>query len=83
MSPVSKKRKPEKKKKKKSPSNYLLNKEAVNYICLQCEEEEAIPLGVVRDFDRMDGGDPSVPPKFGCESCGGEMYPEFYKGVHG
>ncbi|NRF96026.1 hypothetical protein HQN89_35075 [Paenibacillus frigoriresistens] len=31
----------------------------------------------------MDGGDPSVPPKFGCESCGGEMYPEFYKGVHG
>jgi hypothetical protein len=55
----------------------------VNYICLQCEEQESIPLGVVRDFDRMDGGDPSVPPKFGCESCGGEMYPEYYKGVHG
>jgi hypothetical protein len=31
----------------------------------------------------MDGGDPSVPPKFACEQCGGEMYPEYYKGVHG
>jgi hypothetical protein len=31
----------------------------------------------------MDGGDPSVPPKFGCESCGGEMYPEYDKGVQG
>ena len=30
----------------------------------------------------MDGGDPSVPPKFSCEQCGGEMYPEYYKGVH-
>lgn len=28
----------------------------------------------------MDVGDPNVPPKFGCER---EMYPEFYKGVHG
>lgn len=55
----------------------------MNYICLQCEEQEAIPLEVVRDFDRMDGGDPRIPPKFGCESCGGEMYPEYYKGVHG
>ncbi|SEC68419.1 hypothetical protein SAMN05443246_4979 [Paenibacillus sp. GP183] len=31
----------------------------------------------------MDGGDPSVPPKFACEQCGGEMYPEYYKGVYG
>jgi hypothetical protein len=31
----------------------------------------------------MDDGDPEVPPQFACESCGGEMYPEYYKGVHG
>jgi hypothetical protein len=50
---------------------------------LRCDEKEAIPLGVVRDFDMMDDGDPEVPPQFTCESCGGEMYPEYYKGVHG
>jgi hypothetical protein len=83
VSPVSKKRKPAKRKKKNEQKGSQLTNKTVNYICLQCEEEEAIPLGVVRDFDRMDGGDPSVPPKFGCESCGGEMYPEYYKGVQG
>ncbi len=31
----------------------------------------------------MDGGNPMIPPMFFCEACGGEMYPEFYKGVHG
>lgn len=64
-------------------SKYLLSKESINYICLQCEEEEAIPLKVVQDFDRMDKGDPTVPPKFSCEECGGEMYPEYYKGLKG
>ncbi|MBB6514452.1 hypothetical protein GGQ92_003305, partial [Gracilibacillus halotolerans] len=29
----------------------------------------------------MDGGDPTVPPQFSCEQCGGEMYPEYYKGI--
>jgi hypothetical protein len=60
-----------------------LSKESINYICLQCEEEEVIPLKVVQDFDRMDEGDPTVPPKFACEACGGEMYPEYYKGLKG
>jgi hypothetical protein len=23
------------------------------------------------------------PFQFACEKCGGEMYPEYYKGVHG
>ncbi len=78
ISPVSKKRKPDKKKK----PNPLTNGQ-VKYICLSCLEAELIPLKVVRDFDRMDGGDPSVPPQFRCESCGGTMYPEHYKGVHG
>lgn len=61
----------------------MLDNQHVNYVCLDCEEEELIPLGVVQDFDRMDSGDPSVPPKFGCEHCGGEMYPEHYIGIHG
>ncbi|RAU90756.1 hypothetical protein DQG13_30245 [Paenibacillus sp. YN15] len=55
----------------------------VNYVCLQCQEEEAIPLKVVRDMDMMDDGDPSVPPRFACEACGGEMHPEYYKSLHG
>lgn len=55
----------------------------VNYICLQCREKEEIPYTVVRDYDLMDDGDPEVPPQFSCKACGGEMYPEYYKGVHG
>ncbi|NOU85517.1 hypothetical protein GC102_06955 [Paenibacillus sp. LMG 31460] len=55
----------------------------MNYICLTCSESENIPLNVVRDFDRMDQGDRAVPPQFTCESCGGAMYPEYYKGIHG
>ncbi|HWQ41541.1 MAG TPA: hypothetical protein VN456_05840 [Desulfosporosinus sp.] len=23
------------------------------------------------------------PPQFSCEKCGGDMYPEYYKGLHG
>ena len=38
---------------------------------------------MVREFDAMDDGDPTVPPQFNCEKCGGEMYPEYYKGLHG
>jgi hypothetical protein len=55
----------------------------VNYVCLQCNEEEKIPLGVVKQFDMMDDGDPTVPPQFACAKCGGGMYPEYYKGIHG
>ena len=55
----------------------------VKYICLQCDVEEEIPLSIVRELDRMDDGDPTVPPQFSCENCGGAMYPEHYKGIHG
>ena len=55
----------------------------VNYVCLSCQENEEILLSVVRDFDAIDEGDPEVPPQFACEGCGGEMNPEYYKGVHG
>jgi uncharacterized Zn finger protein len=81
MSPVSRKRKAVKKKKK--PQSGLRSKETIKYICLQCSSEEEIPLQVVRNFDVMDDGDPTVPPQFRCEECGGAMYPEYYKGVHG
>ncbi len=79
MSPVSKKRKVVKKKKKLVQHSV----EAVSYICLQCGASEEIPLQVVRNFDAMDNGDPTVPPQFSCEDCSGQMYPEYYKGIHG
>ncbi|GGD52273.1 hypothetical protein [Paenibacillus nasutitermitis] len=31
----------------------------------------------------MDIGDPMASPQFSCGFCGGAMYPEYYKGVHG
>ena len=56
---------------------------AVRYVCLQCNIEEDIPEKVVKYFDVMDDGDTSVPPRFSCEACGGEMRPINYTGVHG
>ncbi|WP_156942521.1 hypothetical protein [Alkalihalobacterium bogoriense] len=38
---------------------------------------------MVRDVGLMNGGDPLTPPMLSCETCGGELYPEYYKGVHG
>ena len=55
----------------------------ISYICLECHENEEIPLDVVRTMDAMDDGDSTVPPQFSCEKCGGTMYPEYYKGLHG
>jgi hypothetical protein len=76
-----------KKKKKKpttpTPSKYLLSKQNISFVCLACHEKEDIPLNVVRDFDLMNDCDSTTPPMFSCEKCGGQMYPEYYKGVHG
>ena len=47
----------------------------VSYRCCQCNRHEDIPADVVNFFDVMDPGDPSVPPRFRCEKCGGEMLP--------
>lgn len=55
----------------------------VNFVCIGCRKNERIPLSVVRDFDDMDAGDPEVPLHFICGACGNEMYPEYYKGIHG
>ncbi|MEC5423877.1 hypothetical protein QGM71_10280 [Virgibacillus sp. C22-A2] len=38
------------------------------------------PYNVVEGFDLTDGEDPTTPPRFSYEQCGGEMYPKFYKG---
>lgn len=68
----------------KSPvSKALLDKLAINYICLQCEEQEKFPYDAIRSFELMDGAGPSAPPQFVCGVCGGTMYPEYYKGVQG
>ena len=82
ISPVSKHR--TKRKKQKKGTDHLLKKRTnVNYVCLGCHEKEEIPYDVVKDFDVMDDGDPTTPPMFSCEQCGAEMYPEYYKGIHG
>ncbi|WP_217592120.1 hypothetical protein [Cohnella sp. GbtcB17] len=71
------KRKPAKKKKHRP-----LTTGQVQFICLSCNEKELVPLKVVRDFDRMNARDSCVPPQFTCESCGGKMYSEHYKGIY-
>ena len=58
-------------------------KTVVRFVCLQCNIEEDIPKEVVDYCDMMDDGDTSVPPRFSCEACGGEMCPKEYVGVHG
>ena len=47
------------------------NKLTIKYICLQCKMEEEIPKSVVDNFDAMDDGDLSVPPRFTCNKCHG------------
>jgi uncharacterized Zn finger protein len=55
----------------------------VKFKCLSCGKIEEIPRDVVEYFDEMDGGDPSVPPRFNCEKCGNLMQPVYYKSVYG
>ena len=55
----------------------------VKFKCLSCSKIEEIPRDVVENFDEMDGGDPSVPPRFDCQKCGGLMQPVYYKSVYG
>ncbi len=66
-----------KKKEKKEKARPIQKKEpTITYLCLQCNIEEEIPEDVVRYFDLVDPGDPTVPPRFACEKCGGEMRPK-------
>jgi len=63
------------KKPKQSKSN---NSEAILFRCVKCKSEEWIPKDVVDFFDIMDTGDPTVPPRFDCQSCSGKMEPVQY-----
>jgi len=55
------------------------NDQSVLFRCLKCKFEELIPKDVVDYFDIMDGGDPTVPPRFDCQSCNtGKMQPVHY-----
>jgi hypothetical protein len=61
-----------------------LQGDSVRYKCLACEIEEEIPRRVVEMFDILDDdGDLSVPPRFSCKECDGQMEPIEYMGVHG
>jgi hypothetical protein len=54
------------------------NPQHVLFRCIICNFEEQIPKDVVDYFDIMDGGDPSIPPRFDCQSCSGKMQPVYY-----
>ncbi|MBM4137525.1 MAG: hypothetical protein FJ241_11950 [Nitrospira sp.] len=59
----------------KIKSSWKIQNGKVSYICSQCNTKEDIPADVVNLFDILDPGDPSVPPRFSCEKCGGIMLP--------
>lgn len=55
----------------------------VRFRCIECGKEEDIPRDVVERLDFEDGGDLSVPPRFDCTDCDGQMEPIHYVSVHG
>ena len=57
----------------KPRGSWKINDGQVSYRCSQCNTNEGIPADVVNFLDVIDPGDPSVPPRFRCEKCGGEM----------
>ena len=69
--------------KEKKKLENRLKEETVKYRCLSCGYEEEIPEIVVMEFDLMDQGDTSVPPRFDCEMCDEQMEPVYYESVHG
>jgi len=55
------------------------NDSSVLFRCTTCNFEELIPKDVVDFFDIMDGGNPSFPPRFDCQTCHfGKMQPVYY-----
>jgi len=50
----------------------------IQFRCTTCGFEESISKDVVDFFDVMDGGDSSVPPRFDCQTCSGQMQPVYY-----
>ena len=53
------------------------------FICTRCKCHEKIPTKIVLQLDMMDPGDPSYPPMFDCEKCGGLMKPVYFVGYTG
>ena len=53
------------------------------FICTRCKCHEKIPTKIVLQMDMMDPGDPSYPPMFDCEKCGGLMKPVYFVGYTG
>lgn len=53
------------------------------FICTRCKCHEKIPTNIVLQMDIMDPGDPSYPPMFDCEKCGGLMKPVYFVGYSG
>jgi len=64
-------------------ANKLKEESNVLFRCLGCGTEELIPREVVEEFDFIDDGDLSLPPRFKCEKCPEQMEPVLYKSVHG
>lgn len=68
----------------KSKRKQTVNDPLILFRCLNCNSEENIPKSVVDFFDIMDGGDPSVPPRFDCQACfSGKVQPVFYTNHEG
>ena len=53
------------------------------FICTRCKCHEKIPTKIVLQLDMMDPGDPTYPPMFDCEKCGGLMKPVYFIGYTG
>lgn len=49
------------------------------FVVFSLRENSVYQMG----FFVLSEGDPTVLPQFACEQYGGEMYPEYYKGIHG
>lgn len=66
-----------------SASRRMLDLQRLPFICSSCGEVEEMPLGVVQDFDRMGMIREGAPPCFGCNRCGGNRYPLYYRSICG
>ena len=60
-----------------------MREQFVEFICPNCSTKENIPADIVMHFDVMDGGDPSVPPRFDCQRCSDKMVPVYFVGHTG
>ncbi len=68
-----------KRKKKDSSKSMSPNSQGEVYLCTGCGKKEMIPEDVLEYFDLVNPRNPSTGPHdFSCETCGAEMYPEWW-----